>query len=77
MLSNKVTVLFITLLLSLVECCKSTSSCLSSVGYSDDEALTRLLQTSFLFLVASPIVVVFYSCLLQVPPDIIHPDFVM
>jgi len=50
------------------------SSYLSSVGYADDEDLTRLLQTSFLFLVALPVLVIFDSFLLQVLPDIVHPD---
>jgi len=47
-----------------------------SASYADDEALTRLLQTSFLFSVALPVLVVFYrpSFLLQVLPDIVHPD---
>ena len=48
------------------------SSYLSSIGYANDLALTRLLQTSFLFLVALPVLVVFYSFLFWGLPDIVH-----
>jgi len=56
---------------------KLSSYFLSSVGVTDNKALTRLLQASFLFFVASQILVVFDGFLLQVLPDIVHPDFVL
>jgi len=52
------------------------TSFISFVGVADDGAQTRLLQTSFLLLVALPVMVVFDSFLLQVLPDIVHPKFI-
>jgi len=62
-----------------VLCPDCSSSFHSSVSYADDEALTRLIQTSFLLLVALPVglMVVFDSFLLQVISGIVHPDFVL
>ena len=51
----------------------SSFSRLSDDDYVDNEALTRLLQTSFCFWLLYHILVVFDSFLLQILPDIVHP----
>src|SRR6218665_321889 len=58
-----------------VPCCSTASNVFFFSLFhqrADDEALTRLLQTS-LFLVASPILVKSIFFLFQVFPDIVHP----